>query len=117
MKAINGGSTTWTRNIIHWVLQPALCPKALVVHTSTAEAKGSIAVNSAKASPTGIRRTAKIGKIKADPAPLTLNQYGASASHPPITEPAAIDIIETKVNSRFSLLCAISLVSSQEKHK
>ena len=74
INAIIGGSTTCMRNIIHWEAHPALCPKALVVQMSTEEAKGSIAVSSAKARPTGTSSTARIGKINAAPAPVTENQ-------------------------------------------
>src|SRR5690554_3796342 len=93
IKAINGGSTICIRNIIHCEAHPALCPKAFVVQMSTDDAKGSIAVSSAKASPTGISNMARIGNTIAPPAPVTENQYGASASQPPITAPAAMDTI------------------------
>ena len=76
--------------------------KALVVQTSTEEAKGNIAVNSANAKPTGTRRTARIGKINAAPAPVTENQYGASANHPPMTDPEAMAIMDMKLRFRFS---------------
>ena len=74
MNAIIGGSTTWTRNIIHCMIHPTPWPNALVVHTSTADENGSIADSSANASPTGMSRNASSGKIHAAPAPVIENQ-------------------------------------------
>ena len=117
MKAIIGGSTTCTRNIIHWVAKPTLCPKALVVQMSTEDAKGSIEVSSEKVRPTGISRMAKIGKMTAAPAPVTENQYGASASHPPITAPEASAIMDTKLRFLFNFCSPILLSLSNDFYR
>ena len=85
IKAINGGSTICIKNIILCEAHPALGPKAFVVQISTEDVKGNIAVSSANASPTGISNIANNGNTIAPPAPVTENQYGASASQPPIT--------------------------------
>src|SRR5699024_5425438 len=89
MNATSGGSTTWTRKNSHCVAQPMVGFMALEDQTSTEEEKGIAEVSSAKASAMGIRMTARIGKISAAPAPVSSNQYGASASQPPSTAPAA----------------------------
>ena len=87
MKATSGGSTTCTRKNSHWVAHPTVEFMALLAQTSTDDENGSIDANSENASAIGIRMMASIGKMKAAPAPVSSNQYGASASHPPRTAP------------------------------
>src|SRR5690606_20504000 len=74
MKATSGGSTTCTRKNSHCVAHPAVGFMALEAHTSTDEEKGSIEVSSAKARPMGTRMIARIGKMRAAPAPVSSNQ-------------------------------------------
>ena len=69
-----------------------------------ADENGSIATNSENANPTGISKIARIGNTIAEPAPVTENQYGASASQPPITAPDAIAIICINERLRFNLV-------------
>src|SRR5699024_9152587 len=74
MNATSGGSTTCTRKNSHWVAQPAVGFMALEDHTSTEDEYGNIDVSSANARPMGTRTTARIGKMRAAPAPVSSNQ-------------------------------------------
>ena len=89
IKATSGGSTTWTRKNSHWVTQPMVGFIALEDHTSTEDENGIAEVSSAKARPTGMRMTARIGNMRGGAGAVSSNQYGASASQPPSTAPAA----------------------------
>jgi len=109
INAHSGGSTIWIKNMSHWVNQPNLWLVALAVHTAIEELKGSMADISANAKPTGMSNTARIIKMKADPGPARENQYGASTSQPPITAPAAIDIIVIMDSSFFRDLPLFSI--------
>lgn len=60
-------------------------------------------VISANTKPTGIRSTARSGKTNTQLEPVSSNQYGDSVSHPPITAPQAMEIMEKKLRFFFSL--------------
>src|SRR5699024_3954155 len=75
---------------------------ALLDHTSTTEVNGSIAVNSATANTTEISTRASTGNSTAAPTPVSSNQYGATASHPPSTPLASNAMTPYKPSCRFN---------------
>ena len=73
-------------------------------------------VISANTKPTGIRSTARSGKTNTQLEPVSSNQYGDSVSHPPITAPQAMEIMEKKLRFFFSLFGVSDIILSSLRH-